>query len=180
MSYGLQITWQVLDMELWEKQKGESRKAFQAFAIYRDMGMARSYTAVAQELQKSGTLIRRWAGRWSWEQRVDAYDAHIDEQARKKHEAERVAMSERQYRLARAMSTRVAESMQSMIDKKEVLTHSDIPRWLDTAVRIERLVMGEVTERTEVVEGDAKQRLAAALDRIVARRAGPGPIGTDG
>lgn len=167
-------------MELWEKQKGESRQAFEAFAIYRDMGLARSYTAVAKELQKSLTLMRRWADRWYWERRVDAYDAHVDEQMRKKHEAELIAMRERQYSLAKAMSNRVAESLQEMIKSKATLGISDIPRWLETAVRIERLVMGEVTERAEVVESDAKQRLAAAIDRIASRSQGDGVAGTDG
>ena len=50
----------------WERQKGESEKAFEAFVTYRDMGEKRTLTAVAEKLQKSGTLIRRWKSAWDW------------------------------------------------------------------------------------------------------------------
>ena len=61
----------------WERQKGESEKAFEAFVTYRDMGEKRTLTAVAEKLQKSGTLIRRWKSTWDWAERVRAYDNEL-------------------------------------------------------------------------------------------------------
>ena len=43
----------------WERQKGESEKAYEAFAAYRDMGPERSITKVSQSLNKTRTLIGR-------------------------------------------------------------------------------------------------------------------------
>ena len=68
----------------WERQKGESEKAFEAFVTYRDMGEKRTLTAVAEKLQKSGTLIRRWKSTWDWAERVRAYDNELEKEAHTK------------------------------------------------------------------------------------------------
>ena len=87
------------DREPWEKLPGESFKAFQAFALYRDLGPARSSQKVADHLSKSGTLIRGWASKWSWQVRAAAYDNHVDRRMREQQEDE----------LARARRTWTAE-----------------------------------------------------------------------
>lgn len=45
----------------WERQKGESAQAYEAFVTYRDMGSERSLQAVSQRLSKSIPLIKRWS-----------------------------------------------------------------------------------------------------------------------
>ena len=35
--------------DLWERQQGESTKAYEAFSIYRDMGYQRSLSKVAEK-----------------------------------------------------------------------------------------------------------------------------------
>ena len=50
----------------WERQPRETSKAFQAFCVYRDLRAERSYVRVAQQLQKSHTLIGRWAQKYRW------------------------------------------------------------------------------------------------------------------
>jgi hypothetical protein len=65
----------------WEWQPSESRPAYQAFSLYRDMPPdQRSYTAVAQGLAKSRTLISRWGAKWNWQERTAAFDEHNDRQ----------------------------------------------------------------------------------------------------
>ena len=68
----------------WERQKGESEKAYEAFVAYRDMGEKRTLIAVAEKLGKSDTLIRRWKDRWEWKERVRAYDNGLEKEARAK------------------------------------------------------------------------------------------------
>lgn len=62
---------------LWERQPNEGAKPFQAFALYRDMGNARTLAAVAKQLTKSEQLIRRWSMRDHWQERVTAYDNEV-------------------------------------------------------------------------------------------------------
>jgi len=45
--------------ELWERQPGESSKAFEAFECYRGLGASRRLLKVSQQLVKSTTLLSR-------------------------------------------------------------------------------------------------------------------------
>lgn len=56
----------------------ETAKAYEAFSVYRDMGMERTKEAVSEKLSKSGTLIRRWASKYNWDDRVLDWDAEQD------------------------------------------------------------------------------------------------------
>ena len=58
---------------LWERQPGESEKAFAAFRVGLEMGPKRSLAAVAQECTRHVSLIKRWASRWEWTRRFAAY-----------------------------------------------------------------------------------------------------------
>jgi hypothetical protein len=77
-------------MTLYDRQAGESDKAFEAFAIYRDMGASRSLDSVSKKLTKNIQLIKRWSSQYGWGERVSAYDDYVDAQARKKFEADAI------------------------------------------------------------------------------------------
>lgn len=64
----------------WERQEGESEKAFEAFAAFRDMGEKRTVAAVAEKLSKSRQLLFKWKSAWDWENRVKAYDNDLEKQ----------------------------------------------------------------------------------------------------
>lgn len=63
------------DIRPWDRQPGESAKAYQAFLTYRDQGEDRSIRTVAQVLNKSGALIGRWSGANDWVSRAAAWDS---------------------------------------------------------------------------------------------------------
>lgn len=59
----------------WDRMKGESRQAYQAFRVYLRLGpLNRSLAATGRELGKSTTLMSRWSARWSWVERTEAHD----------------------------------------------------------------------------------------------------------
>jgi hypothetical protein len=63
-----------LDPEPWLRQPGESVQAYARFLVYRDQPAdSRSQRKVGV----SNTLAFRWAKRWRWTARVDAWDSHL-------------------------------------------------------------------------------------------------------
>lgn len=58
----------------WERLKDESPVAHEAFLDYCDAGSRRRYAQTARRLRKSYSLIRRWAVRHAWPERVWAWD----------------------------------------------------------------------------------------------------------
>lgn len=58
----------------WERQKGETSQAYEAFRTYMEMGAKRATRKVARKLGKSDTLISRWSSKHSWVKRVEAWE----------------------------------------------------------------------------------------------------------
>jgi hypothetical protein len=66
------------DLEVWERQPGESAPAFQAFVVYRNLRSKRSLKAVHLEVGKNTRLMARWSGRHGWVDRAAKFDLHED------------------------------------------------------------------------------------------------------
>ncbi len=77
----------------WERARDESAPAHEAFLCYRDLGPRRTFRVAAAEVGKHESLIRRWAKRHRWRDRVWAWDLH---QAR---QDEKVVRQHREARL---------------------------------------------------------------------------------
>ena len=78
---------------IWDRQQGESDKAYAAFKIYCEQGEERGVRKVAQECNKSASLIGRWSTKWKWVERATEYDSFVFQQDlkqnRKKYETYR-------------------------------------------------------------------------------------------
>lgn len=121
----------------WERQKGESEKAYEAFAAYRDMGEKRTLTAVAEKLQKSGSLIRRWKDRWDWAERVRAYDNGLEKEARAKVIKDRKDMTDRHIKIAMQLQKKALEALGNL--SVEDMSPKDIKEYIKMATDLERL-----------------------------------------
>jgi len=97
-------------MEAYERlvSEGESSKAFEAYKLYRDMGIGRSLNAVAEQLygekaQSSKRSVSRWSARFRWVARAQSRDDYIDfikQQAIQDHQREMgQQLAERQQKL---------------------------------------------------------------------------------
>lgn len=63
------------DLRSWDRQPGETSKAYEAFVIYRDAGPARSVRFVSEQLSKSQTVIKRWSSGNNWVERAAEWDS---------------------------------------------------------------------------------------------------------
>lgn len=150
-------------VDSWDRKKHESARAYQAFIVYREMGAERSYTRVAQELRKSRTLIQRWGVAWTWVERVADWDAYLLRQADAAKVQAIKDANERHVNLAQTLLVRVAARLEAMTENALEMELRDLPRWLDTAIKIERLGLGM---STQLVEHQGQGGGAIKLDMV--------------
>lgn len=150
------------DRRPWEKQNWESFKAFNGFALYRDLGLARSLTKAAQAFIETATerkeeSVRRQMGEWSsayrWVERAEAYDMHVDERLREQREG-RIGRQNRRYEAAAAtLSGKLLRriSIDEFDGEAQPLDVNDLDaesaaRMLVNLQRVERIATGQPTE----------------------------------
>lgn len=151
----------------WERQKGESAQAYEAFSIYLGMGAERSLSAVAKQLSKSLPLIKRWSREKEWQERIRAYDNDIEKQARKKVIADRKAMTERHIGIAMQLQKKALEALGSL--SVEDMTPKDIKEYIKMATDLERLNR-TLEEEGAAAKDDGPAQLADTIIAAYQRR----------
>ena len=140
----------------WERQDGESVKAFEAFCTYRDMGSERSLQKTGQALGKSKVLMENWSSKFSWVDRVTAWDDEQDRIARKEQINDIKKMRKRHADLATAMLVKAAKAL-AKIPESEIKA-SDVSRMVEVASRLEQKSRGDTTDAVEMREAEEKQQ----------------------
>lgn len=158
-----------VEPELWEQQPGESAPAFQAFAVYRDLGPGRSIRAAGRSLGKARQTLEAWASPHKWVSRASAWDGHLDEIARKELEEQRAAAGKRHATVLRgqmnALSAPAAELLRRLEDTPDLLAKMPLNALAALAVQgaratprlviAERLALGVSTENLGAHDGGA-------------------------
>ncbi|MEW6572879.1 MAG: hypothetical protein AB1374_04530 [Bacillota bacterium] len=132
---------EIKDREVYGRQPGESAQAFQAFALYRDMGPARSIREVARRLGKSKTQIDRWSVRWDWVERAAAWDEEIDRQIRFKQLEEIKKMRERHTEAAMLLLEKAMKRLEATAPQD--LSVQEARLFVTEGTKLERLSRGE-------------------------------------
>ena len=123
----------------WERHGDESYKAYEAFCIYRDLGAGRTLAAVAEKLRKSYDLIRRWSKKFCWQERADAWDKMIAEQAAKKAAEEYAKMLEVQINLGKMLQAKAAKALQNIdFENVSIKFLPSVVNAINVGVEIER------------------------------------------
>jgi hypothetical protein len=155
----------------WEQQAGESARAFGAFRTYRDLGPRRSLRAAAEAFYgRVAAALERQVDKWSrafhWVERANAWDQHLDAEARQAQEQARREMGERHAQEARALQAKALERLRSL--RPEELGPTELLRFLVESARLERLALGEPdsVQRQEVT-GRGGAPLHFSLEAVV-------------
>jgi len=182
----------VADGTPWERQKGESTKAFEGFRTYRDLGAGRSLVAAAKALGKNKAVLSEWSMRHEWVRRVDAHDANEDRVRRAAHLAEVERMAARHATAAQATQEAVMAPVRAVLERLRADREKESTEFLDaltsgspaaamelalaSAGRLpalqaaERLARGEPTEiirsASEVVEARSVEDLAKTVEAL--------------
>ena len=134
------------DSNLWERQAGETAKAYAAFLLYRDLpAVDRTIVAAVVEHRKLGgkASVRNWetwASRYNWRERGLASDSDLASRRRERMAKELDRAQDDAAVLIRAALAKVAERIQGM--NVEELAAGQIPAALRTLIELELKVLG--------------------------------------
>lgn len=156
----------------WERQKGESAQAFEAFFLYLEMGADRSIRAVAQECTKSVSLIRRWSSTYHWVERCRAWDNHIQYEAKKAAITEVRNMTKRHVTMAQQIQNAAMRALQEL--GSDMVNPKNFAAIVKLATELERQNLeAQVTAASEEIsstQDDGPSTLADAINEAWRRR----------
>ena len=139
-------------MDTWQKQAGETPKAFHAFEHYRDMPTSdRSIDAAYAEHQercdrrqssgkRAAGFWHRWSSSNGWVDRAASHDADLSQRRRERRAAELEEAQDRTATLARGALVRLTQRIHSM-DVDEIPA-AVLDRWLKTLTDVELRALG--------------------------------------
>jgi hypothetical protein len=165
--------------EPWERQPEDTDASWAAFQVFRDLPPERrtllgAWKAAAQARGRTvnppdghaPTNWRQWHVRHDWASRAAAWDNEQDRRIREELIRQRAGMARRQAQLGQLLQSKAAQAAQTLATA-EVNAHG-VAALADTGSKLERLALGEPTERTDAAvsldAGAGEER----LQRIVA------------
>jgi len=129
----------------WDRQPGESSKAYAHFCLYRDMGQGRSLRKLTADARTTSMLrqLQHWSSRWHWVERCQRYDDYLEYQDRLGQQKQRRQMNERHVKLGQFSQNVALRRLEKLVrdieEEKSTMSAADSARLLDVGVKIERL-----------------------------------------
>lgn len=168
----------------WDRQPGESSRAFAAFVAYRDLGPSRSIDSAwraaqtkqaAKKRQKGGRSAARradgrfsaWCKKWRWVERAELWDADIDRQRQQAEADARRRMAETQAKQAARLSAALADPILTELERRArenpaMLRRMGAEKLLKLATGTARVLPAlQLSERLARLGGDGKIDKAA-------------------
>lgn len=151
------------DANPWERQHGESQKAYNAFIAWRD--------SEDRKLAEHGSTAQKWSSQFSWGYRAFEFDRYLARKDAEDMVRYRRTMNDRQRRAARLAQQKVIQWLVALDPTR--LTPGEAAKWLEVAVKIERLAGGGDTERLAIsaqgrVEDMSAEEVSESLQALMA------------
>lgn len=159
----------VFQPEPWERQVGETDRAFAAFRAYRDMGAERSLARVGRELGKTKGTVEGLSARNHWRERVIAWDIEVDRRDREHLEERRRQVNEAglaagSAALSRALERLIGKDSDGNPIKKldsSKLEPGEVAALMREGAKLQRLSLGLATDISGTAEYRRKLRSLA-------------------
>ena len=133
----------------------------EAFDYYASLGLDRSYQLVAERYGVSKRAVTDCASRENWTERLAKIERAVGERMDRRLEETLEQRRERHLTIIRAMQSRVVAALQ----KHPLKSAMEAMRAAEMAIKLERLVIGESNDRTEVVEQIVKREYEQWMER---------------
>lgn len=142
------------DRELWARQPKETRGNFDKFEVFlKQDALKRTKKAVAAHFDVTGGLITILAKRWSWNARIEAWDAHCAREARAE-DLKGVLEMRRAQRIAGQRMRKIGFQQLELIEKKleagKELTPNEARLMIDAGFKHEAASLGQSAAPEEV------------------------------
>ena len=124
----------------WERQSGETAKAYAAFLLYRDLPAIDRSVAAAWGRKAGGKQWERWCAAHNWVNRAAEHDSDLASRRRERMAKELDRAKDNAVTLARAALAKVAEKIQRL-DVEEMQV-GQIPSALKTLIELEFKALG--------------------------------------
>lgn len=151
------------DTKPWERQEGESVKAYEAFQCYLNLGETRSQRLVSEQLSKSRQLISRWSANYQWVERVAAYENDLQRQAHAEAVKKARQMADRHISIAMKMQQKALQALKEM-DPRDI-DPKNLVAFIREATKLERESRAEIVRETEH-KIEAENRESTLVDVI--------------
>lgn len=127
---------------IWKRQPEETEAAYASFKRYRDMEKRKI---------RDCPNGNNYSTRWSWRERVEAWDKHLADNEANELVRYRIAMGERHRALGRKALEKAEEWLDSLDEKRiSRMSPNAIVQMMDVAARIEREAAGAGPEAAKV------------------------------
>lgn len=138
------------ELELWERQPGETDREYEVWLTYRDAypSIRPSSRLVAEQLGTTVNVVSKVARRWDFSMRLQAWAKHCDELTIRQREQEIVDMNKKHI----AMATTLNQKIEKAIEKLDptMLKPTELQGLMKMATDLERKARLEMPTQTGI------------------------------
>jgi uncharacterized protein YydD (DUF2326 family) len=133
----------------------EKARADSFFIFFSMLGSDRSLEKLHSYVTKMGlkislTSLKRYSAKYGWQEKLQEVNEQAHEIALTENKVDKVEMNLRQARAGEALQALGEKGVRVLNGKVQDISFSDVGSLIEKGVKVERLAVGEATERKEI------------------------------